>query len=189
MSITRYKTKRKFDNTPEPKNSPAKKSVKKIFVAQRHEARSLHYDFRLEAEGVLKSWAIPKGPSMNPNDKRLAVMVEDHPLAYAKFEGLIPEGNYGAGVVDIWDHGTYKLDGTDDTAGKTVVAQLKKGRLKFFLSGKKLKGSFSLVKFKGKESDQWLLIKGKDEYAVDEPYDCENFISEKKARSKKYLTG
>lgn len=124
------------------------------FVVHEHHARHLHFDFRLEMEGVLKSWAIPKGPSMNPKDKRLAIMVEDHSLEYGSFEGVIPEGQYGAGTVVIWDNGTYKLLGGNVNAG----------RIEIFLNGSKLKGVFVLTRMKGKDKE-WLLIKKGDEYA------------------------
>lgn len=124
------------------------------FVVHEHHARHLHFDFRLEMDGVLKSWAVPKGPSMNPADKRLAIMVEDHPLDYVSFEGMIPEGNYGAGTVVIWDRGTYNL--ISGSAGT--------GRIEMSLNGKKLKGAFVLTKMKGKDKE-WLLIKKKDEHA------------------------
>ena len=129
------------------------------FVVHEHHATHLHYDFRLEIAGVLKSWAIPKGPSMNPSDKRLAVMVDDHPLEYGEFEGIIPQGHYGAGAVLIWDSGEFEPEGEPEPA-------LKKGRLSFFLEGKRLKGKFSLVLMKGRESGKdWLLIKAKDLFA------------------------
>jgi bifunctional non-homologous end joining protein LigD len=129
------------------------------FVVHEHHATRLHYDFRLEIDGVLKSWAIPKGPSMNPADKRLAVMVEDHPLEYGSFEGIIPKGHYGAGAVLIWDSGEFQLEEDPETA-------LKKGRLSFSLEGKRLKGSFSLILMKGKGTGKdWLLIKGQDSFA------------------------
>ena len=124
-----------------------------VFVIHEHHARHLHFDFRIEIEGVLKSWAVPKGPSMNPADKRLAVLVEDHPLDYASFEGIIPEGQYGAGAVVIWDHGEYELLGGNATIGK----------LEFILHGKKLKGTFVLTKMRGKEKE-WLLIKKSDQF-------------------------
>jgi len=127
------------------------------FVVQEHHASRLHYDFRLEMEGILKSWAVPKGPSMNPADKRLAVMTEDHPLDYADYEGIIPEGSYGAGPVAIWDWGTYRpLEGDP-------FEQLKKGKLNFELQGKRLKGGFTLTILKGRGTGkEWLLIKKRD---------------------------
>ena len=129
------------------------------FVIHEHHSTRLHYDFRLEITGVLKSWAIPKGPSMNPSDKRLAVMVEDHPLEYGDFEGIIPQGHYGAGAVLIWDSGVFNPEGDPETA-------LKKGRLTFGLEGKKLKGGFSLILMKGRgKGNDWLLIKGQDPFA------------------------
>ncbi len=129
------------------------------FVVHEHHATRLHYDFRLEVGGVLKSWAVPKGPSMNPADKRLAVMVEDHPLEYGDFEGVIPEGHYGAGAVLIWDAGEFEAEGNPE-------AGLTKGKLTFSLNGRKLKGGFSLVLMRGRGSGKdWLLIKGKDSYS------------------------
>ncbi len=160
MALTKYNKKRKFDDTPEPEGKKAKSHGKLTFVVQRHKASHLHYDFRLEMEGVLKSWAVPKGPSKNPADKRLAMMVEDHPYEYGKFHGTIPEGNYGAGTVEIWDHGTYKpLEGEGE---KPLLEGLKSGDLKFILHGKKLKGAYGLVKVKFK-SNAWLLFKKKQE--------------------------
>ena len=175
MSLKAYKKKRKFNNTPEPEGKLKKNSSKLIFVVQRHKASHLHYDFRLEMDGTLKSWAVPKGPSLNPNDKRLAMMVEDHPFSYRTFEGIIPEGNYGAGIVEIWDNGTLTdVDGSDTaTAEKKLIAGLKAGNLKFRLNGKKLKGEFALVKLKGKQENAWLLLKHRDEFSVDEEYNSE----------------
>ncbi len=131
-SLTEYKKKRKFNKTPEP--GPEKKRTKsgRLFVVQKHRATQLHYDFRLEADGVLKSWAVPKGPSLDPAVKRLAMQVEDHPVDYADFEGVIPEGEYGGGTVMVWDIGTYEPENTDD-----VGAALRKGELKFSLNGEK----------------------------------------------------
>ncbi len=137
------------------------------FVVQRHDATHLHYDFRLELNGVLKSWAIPKGPSMNPHDKRLAIMVEDHPYAYKDFEGIIPAGHYGAGKVEIWDKRYYTddLDSEKEQAEKYLNKGLTAGHLDFILYGKKLKGAFTLIKMKGREDNAWLLIKQEDELA------------------------
>ena len=182
MSLTVYRKKRNFKNTPEPTQS--KKSGKSVwsFVVQRHNASRLHYDFRLEVDGVLKSWAIPKGPSLNPGDKRLAVMVEDHPISYGGFEGEIPEGNYGAGIVEIWDKGFYEPEEMENPSDKEILKQIRRGSLKFNLKGKKLKGSFALVNFKtGDSKKNWLLIKHRDKYAVDEEYNSEEHTS---ARSK-----
>jgi bifunctional non-homologous end joining protein LigD len=133
-----------------------------IFVVQEHHASRLHYDFRLEIDGVLKSWAIPKGPSMNPAEKRLAVAVDDHPLDYGEFEGIIPQGRYGAGPVVIWDTGTY-----DVLEGSDPAAQLNNGSLKVALQGKRLKGDFALVKLKGPRTTgkEWLLMKKADPHA------------------------
>ncbi len=168
MSLLDYIKKRDFKKTTEPKSG---KSTEKqlAFVVQRHHASHLHYDFRLELDGTLKSWAVPKGPSMNPDDKRLAMMVEDHPFDYRKFEGIIPNGNYGAGVVLIWDKGTYTSlaeKRADDR--KTLRAGLKSGNLKFRLNGNILKGEFALVKLHNAEDNSWLLIKHRDEFAVDD---------------------
>ena len=185
MSLQVYTRKRNFAHTPEPSGKAKRKSAALTFVVQRHDASRLHYDFRLQVNGVLKSWAIPKGPSMNPNDKRLAVMVEDHPLAYGNFEGEIPEGNYGAGTVEIWDHGTYEPEDEAPDLDKTMTRELKNGSLKFILYGEKLKGSFALVKMKNGDGKNWLLIKHRDEYATDE-YDIEQESNVKrKAESRK----
>jgi len=169
MSLSKYNQKRNFKQTEEPKGKIGKSEKDLIFVVQKHAASHLHYDFRLELDGVLKSWAVPKGPSMNPDDKRLAMMVEDHPYDYKDFEGSIPEGNYGAGNVIVWDNGTYTTADEDSaSAKKTLKADLNKGHLSFILKGKKLKGEFSLVKLHGKQENAWLLIKKKDKYATDE---------------------
>lgn len=170
MPLKKYKAKRKFNQSPEPSLS-SKKSRKPLqFVVQKHYASHLHYDFRLEMHGVLKSWAIPKGPSMNPHDKRLAVMVEDHPYDYKDFEGTIPPGNYGAGTVIIWDEGTYEPLNEKITE-KILSKDLEQGHLSFKLHGHKLNGEFSLVKIKGrnyKASNSWLLVKKNDEFASTE---------------------
>src|SRR5688500_8220271 len=172
MSLEEYNQKRDFSQTPEPKNPDKPTKGKLRFVVQRHEASTLHYDFRLEMEGVLKSWAVPKGPSMNPQDKRLGMMVEDHPFSYRTFEGDIPEGNYGAGHVEIWDEGTYHSSETDNRKEdeELLLNGLKNGSIKFVLEGEKLKGEFTLLKMKGRQENAWLLVKKKDDYATDELY-------------------
>jgi len=147
-----YAKKRRFDKTPEPRGKIAARS-KRTFVIQKHRASALHYDFRLEADGVLKSWAVPKGPSLDPADKRLAMEVEDHPVEYRSFEGIIPEGEYGGGTVMLWDTGTYEAD-VDD-----VGRALRAGELRFTLDGRKLHGGWVLVRTGGRK---WLLMKRKD---------------------------
>jgi bifunctional non-homologous end joining protein LigD len=161
MDLNKYNRKRDFSSTIEPKGEIEKAKKELIFVVQKHAASHLHYDFRLEMNGVLKSWAIPKGPSMNPEEKRLAILVENHPYSYKDFEGTIPEGNYGAGTVIVWDNGSYTLD--DENPKESI----KNGHLSFVLSGKKLKGAFTLVRMKIKPKNAWLLIKNKDQYATD----------------------
>ncbi len=175
MGLSKYKQKRNFSETPEPEGKESKGKGALKFVIQRHAATRLHYDFRLEMEGVLKSWAVPKGPSLNPSDKRLAMMVEDHPFSYRTFEGVIPEGNYGAGVVEIWDEGTYEHieDKNRKTGEKKLLADLHKGSIKIVMHGDKLKGEFALVKIKGGEGNAWLLIKHKDEHATSKAFDAE----------------
>src|SRR4051794_20789709 len=168
MPLEEYKRKRDFQKTPEPEGKVAPKHVERFFCVQKHLASHLHYDFRLEHNGVLLSWAVPKGPSLDPKTKRLAMHVEDHPVAYGNFEGVIPEG-YGAGIVLLWDVGTWTPE-TDD-----VDAALKKGDLKFTLSGYKLKGSWVLVRTGGHyggarggdPNRSWLLIKHRDEWSGD----------------------
>ncbi|MDX2776000.1 DNA ligase D [Streptomyces caniscabiei] len=169
MGLKKYFSKRAFDMTPEPKGEVKKAKSKQLaFVMQEHHASRLHYDFRLELDGVLKSWAVPKGPSMDPHDRHLAVQVEDHPYEYRNFEGTIPKGNYGAGNVIVWDEGTYEPyhDGPDDEA--TLRKELAAGHLTFFLHGKKLNGEFALIKMRGKDPKAWLLIKKGDEFASTE---------------------
>jgi bifunctional non-homologous end joining protein LigD len=176
MALEEYKRKRRFEETPEPPPKVEKKSGHR-FVVQKHRATRLHYDFRLEMEGVLKSWAVPKGPSLDPADKRLAMQVEDHPVSYFDFEGTIPEGNYGAGTVLVWDVGTWQPLSPVAVNGKYVpgsdaeaAAMLAKGDLKFRLNGKRLKGGFALVHIRsrrsGNKGTEWLLIKKHDEYEV-----------------------
>ena len=167
MSLAEYKAKRDFRRTPEPGAAPAKKHPRTIFVIQEHHASHLHYDFRLEADGVLKSWAVPKEPSLDPGVKRLAVRVEDHPLSYAGFSGDIPAGQYGGGHVDIWDKGTYE----SETPPRNVSSAINAGRLEFVLHGGKLNGRFTLIRMKGGrgKKENWLLVKGRDEFARNEP--------------------
>lgn len=169
MTLSKYNQKRNFKSTAEPKGKEEKSKSDLIFAVQKHAASHLHYDFRLEMDGVLKSWAVPKGPSMNPEDKRLAMMVEDHPYSYKDFEGNIPKGNYGAGNVIVWDNGTYSaIDAINkQDEKKKLKAGLLKGHLAILINGKKLKGEFDLVKLKGKQENAWLLIKKKDKYASD----------------------
>jgi bifunctional non-homologous end joining protein LigD len=168
MALTQYKRKRNFTATPEPKGKRkvVAKTKKLLFVVQEHHATQLHFDFRLEMEGVLKSWAVPKGPSLDPKDKRLAMHVEDHPFDYRTFHGTIPEGNYGAGEVRIWDSGWYET-----VSSKSPIGELREGNLKMILHGKKLKGEFHLIQMhkSGEETTAehkaWLLFKHKDAFA------------------------
>jgi bifunctional non-homologous end joining protein LigD len=153
----------------------------RVFVIHRHLGSILHYDLRIEINGVLKSWAIPKGPSMNAGDRRLAIMTDDQPLSYAAFRGgIVPEGRYGAGIIERWDKGTFISHAfhTSICSDRDLRCQLKEGRLKFTLKGKKLKGVFSLVRLSD-GSPYWLLIKGNDKFAVNHNYDCEDYITER----------
>ncbi len=173
MGLSRYKEKRDFKKSPEPVGKKGKRAAELSFVVQRHDATRLHYDFRLEMEGVLKSWAVPKGPSMKAGDKRLAILVEDHPIEYGEFYGEIPAGNYGAGLVDIIDSGTYKAYKAPADADEQawLLKQLEKGDLKVVLNGKHLKGAFALVRIReegNEESKNWLLIKKNDDYDLPE---------------------
>ena len=162
-NLKEYKKKRNFRKTKEPKpESKKRKRTGLIYVIQKHKATNLHYDLRLELNGVLKSWAIPKGPSADPSQKKLAVPTEDHPIDYANFEGIIPEGEYGAGAVIVWDKGTYR-NLKDDIS---VEEAYEKGKLEIFIEGKKLKGAYVLLRT-GKKQDKgqwWLFIKMKDKY-------------------------
>ncbi|RZL35857.1 MAG: DNA ligase, partial [Pedobacter sp.] len=186
MSLSSYQKKRSFTKTKEPQGG--KSTGKELrFVIQKHAASHLHYDFRLEMGGVLKSWAVPKGPSTDPKTKRLAMMVEDHPYDYKDFEGIIPAGEYGGGTVILWDEGTYEaLEAKDeDLKGqeKYLLKELKKGSVKIILHGKKLKGEFALVKTKGMGDNAWLLIKHNDKYANE----TDITAKDKSVRSKKTL--
>ena len=161
--LKKYREMRDFAQTPEPAGGKPKKSKLPMFVIQKHHASHLHYDFRLEMEGVLKSWAVPKGPSYDPGTKRLAMMTEDHPYDYGSFEGVIPEGNYGAGNVIIWDTGTWEFI----EPGDDPVKALKQGKLTFRMFGKKMFGEWALVKIHGRspKGNEWLLLKHRDPYA------------------------
>jgi len=175
MELKEYAAKRKFGQTPEPEPAEPRAGEQLVFVVHKHAARNLHYDLRLELEGVLKSWACPKGPSLDPTVKRLAVMVEDHPLDYGEFEGVIPEGNYGAGSVIIWDRGVYRHPAARDRhdSERRLLAGLAKGDLKFVLEGEKLRGEFALVKT-GRDGKSWLLLKKRDRFAGSEEILREN---------------
>ena len=165
--LKEYRKKRDFDLSAEPfgEEEDKKKKDKQIFVIQKHDASNLHYDFRLSVNGVLKSWAVPKGPSVDPDEKRLAIATEDHPFNYADFEGTIPEDQYGGGTVMVWDAGTYQPDKKDDD-GKSIPIekQLENGQATFILKGKKLEGGFTLIQI-NKEKNQWLLKKVDDDKA------------------------
>src|SRR3954465_8922892 len=184
MALEQYNKKRRFNETPEPEGK-VNRGEQHRFVVQKHRASHLHYDFRLEMDGVLKSWAVPKGPSLNPADKRLSMQVEDHPVSYFDFEGTIPEGNYGAGTVMVWDVGTWEplspvpvngeyVSGTESEA----ATMIKKGDLKFRLHGKRLNGDFALIHIKarrpGSKGNEWLMIKKQDKY-VDENFDIDKY--------------
>jgi bifunctional non-homologous end joining protein LigD len=199
VPLEEYKRKRRFEETPEPPPKLEKKTGHR-FVVQKHRATRLHYDFRLEMEGVLKSWAVPKGPSLDPADKRLAMQVEDHPVSYFDFEGTIPQGNYGAGTVMVWDVGTWEPLSPQPVNGKYVrgteaeaITMLNKGDLKIRLHGQKLKGDFALIHIRGRrpgsKGTEWLLIKKHDEYVV-EGYDIDHYdISAITQRSMAQIAG
>jgi bifunctional non-homologous end joining protein LigD len=184
MLLEEYRKKRDFGVTKEPRGRFRRRGGARIFVVQKHDASRLHYDFRLEIGGVLVSWAVPKGPSLDPSAKRLAAMTEDHPLEYAGFEGIIPEGEYGAGTVMVWDHGTFESREED----VSVEDQLARGEIKLTLHGEKLKGAFVLIHTgrrgaKLRDQRQWLLIKQRDAHARF-PWDPGN-----PSRSRSVLTG
>ncbi|HEY1342157.1 MAG TPA: DNA polymerase ligase N-terminal domain-containing protein [Bryobacteraceae bacterium] len=163
MPLEEYARKRKFSDTPEPPPSAktSKTAANNYYCVQRHDATRLHYDFRLQVDGVLKSWAVPKGPTLDPGQKHLAAHVEDHPVEYGSFEGNIPAGNYGAGSVMLWDRGTYELLGD-----APAEEQLRRGDFKFRLHGEKMNGDFALVHMKNRgKGNEWLIIKKRDEFA------------------------
>jgi bifunctional non-homologous end joining protein LigD len=175
MGLKEYAAKRKFDETPEPGPGKSPEGDRLVFVVHKHAARHLHYDIRLELEGVLKSWACPKGPSLDPAVKRLAVMVEDHPIDYGAFEGVIPEGNYGAGAVIIWDRGAYRHPRARDRgeSERLLLDGLATGDLKIIFEGEKLKGEFALVRTK-RDDRSWLLLKKRDRFASSREILAEN---------------
>jgi len=159
-SLKEYKKKRSFRKSPEPSGKKIRAEKSPIFVMQKHDASHLHYDFRLQIKDVLKSWAVPKGPSVNPKEKRLAVLTEDHPIDYADFEGVIPEGQYGAGTVMVWDRGVYY-----NLQDVSMEEAFSKGRIEVELKGKKIKGGYALIKTGSSKDKKWLLIKMKDRFA------------------------
>jgi bifunctional non-homologous end joining protein LigD len=167
--LVEYRRKRDFSRTREPKGGTRRKSPRLAYVIQKHAASRLHYDLRLELDGVMKSWAVPKGPSLDPVIKRLAIHVEDHPIEYNQFEGPIPAGEYGGGTVMIWDYGTYTAAGDEEDPEAALQAGYRKGDFKFVLKGKRLRGSWVLVRTRGRgersRQNQWLLIKHRDEAA------------------------
>lgn len=185
-NLKEYRAKRQFSETPEPMADTVETPSRiPVFVVQKHEASHFHFDFRLEVDGVLKSWVVPKGPSMNPKDKRLAIQAEDHPLSYAHFEGVIPEGNYGAGTVEIWDSGTYAYVGNN----RNISAAIKNGILEFKLHGHKLKGLFTLIHTNMDDQDRdWLLIKKDDVFLGNTYYyfDVTQFMKDELGTSGKY---
>ncbi|MEU8709762.1 DNA polymerase ligase N-terminal domain-containing protein [Streptomyces sp. NPDC048565] len=172
--LTAYRGKRRFDRTREPRGEGADAGRKPVFVVQIHDATSMHFDFRLEVDGVLKSWSVPKGPTADVHDKRLAMPTEDHPMEYRTFEGVISEGEYGAGPVIVWDEGTYEpLAAGTDGKGRTFAEALEHGHASFRLDGSKLHGAYALTRFRGGEEsgerESWLLVKKKDARADGRP--------------------
>lgn len=162
-NLKEYKNKRNFNNTTEPTGKRIKKNDELIFVIQKHDATNLHYDFRIQVDGILKSWAIPKGPSTDPRKRRLAMPTEDHPFEYKDFEGVIPKDNYGAGEVIIWDRGTYY--NLKENNSPTIKESLENGHLTIFLEGEKLKGGYALIRTSKEKDERWILVKMKDDYA------------------------
>lgn len=167
MSINKYRSKRNFNQTGEPRGSASKRTSSDTpqFVIQKHDASTLHYDFRLEADGVLKSWAVPKGPSTDPAEKRLAIPTEDHPLEYADFEGVIPEGEYGAGTVLIWDRGPYRNITEKDGEKQAIDKAIEAGHVLVELQGEKISGGYALHRTGSGDDARWLLVKMDDEHA------------------------
>jgi DNA ligase D-like protein (predicted 3'-phosphoesterase) len=163
--LEEYFTKRDFSKTPEPRPGTRKPGESPIFVIQKHDASSLHYDFRLEVDGVLKSWAVPKGPSTDPSERRLAIMTEDHPMEYADFEGTIPKDEYGGGTVLVWDAGIYRNLKEEKETKVSMEESIEKGQVEVWLEGEKLTGGYVLIHTGKKDSNQWLLIKMKDDEA------------------------
>jgi bifunctional non-homologous end joining protein LigD len=179
--LVEYRRKRDFSRTREPKGGTRKKSPRLAYVIQKHAASRLHYDLRLELDGVMKSWAVPKGPSLDPAVKRLAIHVEDHPIEYNLFEGTIPAGEYGGGTVMIWDYGTYAAAGDEKDPEAALRAGYRNGDFKFVLKGKRLRGSWVLVRTKGRgersRQGQWLLIKHRDEAADPDTDPTEGYLT------------
>lgn len=178
MKLSQYNTKRDFTKTSEPKGKTSKSGKKLYFVIQKHDASQLHYDFRLEMGGVLLSWAVPKGPSSDASVKRLAVHVEDHPMDYIYFEGIIPKGQYGSGTVMVWDTGTFLAEGSKDyeESEKLLKKMYGQGNIKIEIHGKKLKGLYHLIHMKGKDKE-WLLMKGEDKYANKKEFDQHSVLT------------
>ena len=178
-ALEEYRRKRDFTRTAEPAGDRRKPAAKLAFVIQKHAASRLHYDLRLELDGVMKSWAVPKGPSLDPGVRRLAIEVEDHPIEYNKFEGIIPAGEYGGGTVMLWDRGTYRYAGENADPLDGLRRGYAKGDLKFELRGKRLRGSWVLVRTRGRgeRQPQWLLIKHRDEEATDGSEITEEFTT------------
>lgn len=161
--LKEYKSKRDLEKTPEPKGKSSPSDENPLFVIQKHDASTLHYDFRLEVDGVLKSWAVPKGPSTDPREKRLAIPTEDHPLLYADFEGTIPEEEYGGGTVLIWDRGSYKNLMEEKDESLSMSESLEEGHVEVWLSGEKIQGGYAIVRTDSGDDEKWLLIKMDDE--------------------------
>jgi bifunctional non-homologous end joining protein LigD len=175
-ALSAYRSKRDFAKTSEPRGKARRASAALAYVIQKHDASHLHFDLRLEVDGVMKSWAVPKGPSIDPAVKRLAVQVEDHPMEYNEFEGIIPKGEYGGGTVMIWDRGSWRFGGDDPDPEHGIREGLRQGKLEIVMEGKRLRGAWVLVRTRKQGSRaQWLLIKQRDRYAGDGPEPVERF--------------